>query len=92
MIDMTTAEFPAYVNVVVIFPLGLARGGSEVGTNRGLNFKPLFVPTWDPHFLHHGPGPGPCPPLGRAPGLCQLCGWALWLGLVLLLSSSWPRP
>ena len=32
-----------------------------------------------------------CPPLGRAPELCQLCGWALWLGLVLLLSSSWPR-
>ena len=41
---------------------------------------------------------GPCPPLGRlcgwalssscrAPELCQLCGW---LGLVLLLSSSWP--
>ena len=28
----------------------------------------------------------PCPP-GRALGLC---GWALWLGLVLLLSSSWP--
>ena len=26
---------------------------------------------------------------GRAP---ELCGWALWLGLVLLLSSSWPRP
>ena len=26
---------------------------------------------------------GPCPPLGRAPELCQLCGWALWLGLVL---------
>ena len=25
---------------------------------------------------------GPCPPLGRAPGLCQLCGWALWLGSV----------
>ena len=22
----------------------------------------------------------------------DLCGWALWLGLVLLLSSSWPRP
>ena len=33
-----------------------------------------------------------CPPLGRAPKLCQLCGWTLWLGLVLLLSSSWPRP
>ena len=49
-----------------------------------------------------------CPPLGRAPELCQLCGWALCpgLGLVLLnsvvgsvaglcvqaLSSSWPRP
>ena len=32
---------------------------------------------------------GPCPPLGRAPELCQLCGWAPWLGLVLLLSSSW---
>ena len=25
---------------------------------------------------------GPCPPLGRAPELCQLCGWALWLGSV----------
>ena len=24
-----------------------------------------------------------CPPLGRAPELCQLCGWAPWLGLVL---------
>ena len=35
---------------------------------------------------------GPCPPLGHAPELCQLCGWALWLGLVLLLSSSLPRP
>ena len=23
-----------------------------------------------------------CPPLGRAPELCQLCGWALWLGFV----------
>ena len=33
----------------------------------------------------------PPPPLGRAPEVCQLCGW-LWLGLVLLLSSSWPRP
>ena len=30
---------------------------------------------------------GPCPPLGRAPELCQLCGWALWLGLVLLLAA-----
>ena len=30
----------------------------------------------------------PCPPLGRAPELCQLCGWALWLGLVLLLSQA----
>ena len=28
------------------------------------------------------------PPLGRAPELCQLCGWALWLNLLLLLSSS----
>ena len=26
------------------------------------------------------------------PELCQLCGWALCPGLVLLLSSSWPRP
>ena len=37
-----------------------------------------------------------CPPLGHTPELCQLCGWTLWLGLwlglVLLLSSSWPRP
>ena len=41
------------------------------------------------------------PPFVRAPELCQLCGWALWLarpstllwlGLVLLLSSSWPHP
>ena len=23
-----------------------------------------------------------CPRLGRAPELCQLCGWALWLGLL----------
>ena len=23
-----------------------------------------------------------CPPLGRAPELCQLCGWAVWLGSV----------
>ena len=29
-----------------------------------------------------------CPCLGRAP---ELCGWALWPGLVLLLSLSWPR-
>ena len=28
-----------------------------------------------------------CPPLGRAPELCQLCGCALWLGLVLLLAA-----
>ena len=37
-----------------------------------------------------------CPPLARAPELCQPCGWTLWLGLwlglVLLLSYSWPRP
>ena len=25
-----------------------------------------------------------CPAFGRAPELCQLCGWALWLGLVPL--------
>ena len=28
-----------------------------------------------------------CPRLGRTPELCQLCGWALCPGLVLLLSS-----
>ena len=43
---------------------------------------------------------GPCPPLvlllaaplNSVNSVAGLCGWALRLGLVLLLSSSWPRP
>ena len=31
-----------------------------------------------------------CPPRGRAPELCQLCGWALWLGLGLVLLLAAP--
>ena len=32
---------------------------------------------------------GSCLLLGRAFELCQLCGWALWLGLVLCQLCGW---
>ena len=47
----------------------------------------LAVPLKTPSTLWLGFVAGPCPPLGRAPEFCQLCGWPLWLGLVLLLAA-----
>ena len=45
----------------------VARWSQRLGVNAGLCVQALS---------------SSCPPLGRAPELCQLCGWALWLGFV----------
>ena len=83
---MTTAEFPAYVNVVVIFPLGLARGGSAFLASwpRAWALSSSWPRPWTLSTLWLGSVAGPCPlvllvaaPLNSVNSVAGLCGWAL---------------